>query len=111
MKGIERPVQTQSPCDTPDTSLLAAYCPSGLLLLPKTFHRRPLFSSTMPSVTKQTYADRAAAHPIPVAQQLLAVCDRKKTNLCVSVDVTSKASLLRIADAAGPYCCCIKVRS
>lgn len=65
----------------------------------------------MPSVTKQTYADRAAAHPIPVAQQLLAVCDRKKTNLCVSVDVTSKASLLRIADAAGPYCCCIKVRS
>lgn len=62
----------------------------------------------MPSVTKRTYADRAANHPIPVAQQLLAVCDRKRTNLCVSVDVTSKASLLRIADAAGPYCCCIK---
>ncbi|GAA5870261.1 hypothetical protein JCM3774_004626 [Rhodotorula dairenensis] len=62
----------------------------------------------MPSVTKRTYADRAASHPIPVAQQLLAVCDRKQTNLCVSVDVTSKASLLRIADAAGPYCCCIK---
>ena len=64
----------------------------------------------MPSITKRTYADRAAAHPIPVAQQLLAVCDRKQTNLCVSVDVTSKQSLLRIADAAGPYCCCIKVR-
>jgi orotidine-5'-phosphate decarboxylase len=63
----------------------------------------------MPSITKRTYADRAAAHPIPVAQQLLAVCDRKQTNLCVSVDVTSKQSLLRIADAAGPYCCCIKV--
>ena len=63
----------------------------------------------MPSITKRTYADRAAAHPIPVAQQLHAVCDRKQTNLCVSVDVTSKQSLLRIADAAGPYCCCIKV--
>lgn len=63
----------------------------------------------MPSITKRTYADRAAVHPIPVAQQLLAVCDRKQTNLCVSVDVTSKQSLLRIADAAGPYCCCIKV--
>ncbi|GAA5855679.1 hypothetical protein JCM9279_003301 [Rhodotorula babjevae] len=62
----------------------------------------------MPSITKRTYGSRAAAHPIPVAQQLLACCERKQTNLCVSVDVTKKAALLRIADAAGPYICCVK---
>nr|ACD75178.1 orotidine 5'-phosphate decarboxylase [Rhodotorula toruloides]ACD75179.1 orotidine 5'-phosphate decarboxylase [Rhodotorula toruloides] len=62
----------------------------------------------MPSITTRTYAERAAKHPVPVAKQLLDICDRKKTNLCVSVDVTSKAGLLRIAEAAGPYCCCIK---
>lgn len=63
----------------------------------------------MPSITKRTYTERAAAHPIAVAQQLLECIDRKKSNLCVSVDVPNKASLLRIAAAAGPYCCCIKV--
>jgi orotidine-5'-phosphate decarboxylase len=63
----------------------------------------------MPSITKRTYSERASQHPIAVARQLLECIDRKKTNLCVSVDVTTKASLLRIAAAAGPYCCCIKV--
>ncbi|CEQ40218.1 SPOSA6832_01819 [Sporobolomyces salmonicolor] len=62
----------------------------------------------MPSITTRTYADRASAHPIPVARQLLECIHRKQTNLCVSVDVTKKAALLRIADAAGPYMCCIK---
>ncbi|GAA5970815.1 hypothetical protein JCM11641_004465 [Rhodosporidiobolus odoratus] len=62
----------------------------------------------MPSVTLRTYSDRASTHPIPVAKQLLECMDRKQTNLCVSVDVTKKAALLRIAEAAGPYCCCIK---
>lgn len=76
---------------------------------------RPLTSFlnrfAMPSITKRTYTERAAAHPIAVAQQLLECIDRKKSNLCVSVDVPNKASLLRIAAAAGPYCCCIKVSS
>ncbi|KAK4056782.1 orotidine 5'-phosphate decarboxylase [Microbotryomycetes sp. JL221] len=62
----------------------------------------------MPSITKQTYEQRAQAHPVPVARQLLECIARKQTNLCVSVDVTTKQSLLRIANAAGPYCCCIK---
>lgn len=62
------------------------------------------------SVTTKSYAVRAAAHPIAVAQLLLATMARKSTNLCVSVDVTKKSSLLRIADAVGPHCCCIKVR-
>ena len=64
----------------------------------------------MPSITLRTYASRAAAHPVPVAKQLLECMDRKQTNLCVSVDVTKKADLLRIANASGPYICCVKVR-
>ncbi|KDE02987.1 hypothetical protein MVLG_06487 [Microbotryum lychnidis-dioicae p1A1 Lamole] len=64
---------------------------------------------TMPSsIAQLTYAQRAASHPIKVAQQLLSCIERKKSNLCVSVDVTTKSSLLRIANAAGPYCCCVK---
>jgi len=63
----------------------------------------------MPSITLRTYASRATAHPIPVAKQLLECMDRKQTNLCVSVDVTKKADLLRIANASGPYICCVKV--
>ncbi|GAA5828626.1 hypothetical protein JCM5353_004329 [Sporobolomyces roseus] len=62
----------------------------------------------MPSITLRTYASRATAHPIPVAKQLLECMDRKQTNLCVSVDVTKKADLLRIANASGPYICCVK---
>lgn len=65
----------------------------------------------MPSITTRTYSSRAASHPVAVARELLAVMDRKSTNLCVSVDVTTKKSLLRIVEAAGPYCCCIKVRA
>lgn len=69
---------------------------------------RPAPSSNM-SVTTRSYKARAEAHPVAVARDLLACMDRKSTNLCVSVDVPTKASLLRIVDAAGPYCCCIKV--
>jgi orotidine-5'-phosphate decarboxylase len=64
----------------------------------------------MTSITKLSYAERASNHPIAVAKELLNLINRKSTNLCVSVDVTTKASLLRIVDAAGPYICCVKVR-
>lgn len=65
--------------------------------------------SISPSIASISYEARAADHPIKVASDLLSTIHRKSSNLCVSVDVTTKASLLRIADAAGPYCCCIKV--
>jgi len=58
-----------------------------------------------------TYAQRADKHPSAVAKRLLSLMESKRTNLAVSVDVTTKAALLRIADAVGPYCCMIKVRS
>ncbi|KAM0787590.1 hypothetical protein ACM66B_003659 [Microbotryomycetes sp. NB124-2] len=62
----------------------------------------------MASITKRTYEQRAQAHPVSSGRALLECIARKRTNLCVSVDVTSKQSLLRIANAAGPHCCCIK---
>lgn len=64
----------------------------------------------MPSITERTYGARAQVHPSKIASELLQLIERKSTNLCVSVDVTTKKSLLRIVEAAGPYCCCIKVR-
>ena len=54
--------------------------------------------------------ERAERHPNEVARHLLQRMASKKSNLCVSVDVTDKASFLRIVDAVGPYVCLIKVR-
>ena len=61
------------------------------------------------SVAKQTYAQRASKHPNPAAKALLETIERKRTNLCVSVDVTKKADFLRIIDTVGPYICLVKV--
>lgn len=58
-----------------------------------------------------TYDERVKNFDNPTARRMLEIMARKKTNLCVSVDVTTKASLLRIVDAAGPSVCVVKVRS
>lgn len=57
----------------------------------------------------RTYGERAERHRNPAAKALLQTMDRKKSNLCVSVDVTRKAEFLAIVDATGPYVCLIKV--
>lgn len=56
-----------------------------------------------------TYEERIENFSNPTARGLLGIMSRKKTNLCVSVDVTTKASLLRIVEAAGPSVCVVKV--
>ncbi|KDN51290.1 hypothetical protein RSAG8_00919, partial [Rhizoctonia solani AG-8 WAC10335] len=61
----------------------------------------------MPSHSS-TYEERIQNFSNPTARSLLDIMSRKKTNLCVSVDVTTKASLLRIVDAAGPSVCVVK---
>ncbi|KAF8605262.1 orotidine-5'-monophosphate decarboxylase [Ceratobasidium sp. AG-I] len=55
-----------------------------------------------------TYDERVKNFENPTARRMLEIMVRKKTNLCVSVDVTTKASLLRIVDAAGPSVCVVK---
>jgi orotidine-5'-phosphate decarboxylase len=66
-------------------------------------------SSSTKSVVSKTYGERVGLHQNKAAQDLLRTMDRKKTNLCVSVDVTTKDELLRIVQAVGESCCCIKV--
>jgi orotidine-5'-phosphate decarboxylase len=55
-----------------------------------------------------TYADRAKNHINPAARHLLETIERKRSNLCVSVDVTSSKDFLSIIDAVGPYVSLIK---
>ena len=65
----------------------------------------------MASLLKQTYSQRAANHTNPAAKALLETIERKRSNLCVSVDVTKKADFLRIIDVVGPYICLVKVNT
>lgn len=55
------------------------------------------------------YAERVRKHSNPAAKALLETIVRKKSNLCVSVDVTSTADFLSIIDVVGPYVCLVKV--
>lgn len=62
------------------------------------------------NIESQSYSCRALKHPNSLARELLELMDDKQTNLCVSVDVTDKASLLRIVRLVGPHVCMVKVR-
>jgi len=55
-----------------------------------------------------TYANRANTQINPAAKELLETIERKQSNLCVSVDVTSSKDFLAIIDAVGPYVSLIK---
>ena len=55
-----------------------------------------------------TYEARAERHTNPTAKSLLATIARKQTNLCVSVDVTTKRELLEVVAAVAPFVCLVK---
>jgi len=61
------------------------------------------------AVHMKSYADRLANFKNPTARLILETMERKKTNLAVSVDVTTADDLLSIIDAVAPYVCMIKV--
>lgn len=65
--------------------------------------------SKQANMKTKTYAQRAQAHKHPLAKQLLELMERKRTNLALSVDVTSSKELLRIVEAAAPHLCIVKV--
>lgn len=44
----------------------------------------------------------------PLASKLLKIMEEKKSNLCVSADVTSSEELLQLADSLGPSICMLK---
>jgi hypothetical protein len=59
--------------------------------------------------THKTYGSRAELHSNPTAKRLLEIMQRKKSNLCVSVDVTTTAEVLEIVRRVGPSVCMVKV--
>lgn len=66
----------------------------------------------MTSIARLAYETRAerywhARHPL--AEAFLRLMARKRSNLSVAADVTTKAALLSLADTVGPYICLLKV--
>ncbi|OGH59500.1 MAG: orotidine 5'-phosphate decarboxylase [Candidatus Magasanikbacteria bacterium RIFCSPHIGHO2_01_FULL_33_34] len=55
-----------------------------------------------------TYSKRIAYTTNPTAQKLFEIIEEKKTNLCLSIDVTTKSELLLFADLIGPQICLLK---
>ncbi|CAL8265996.1 unnamed protein product [Lota lota] len=56
-----------------------------------------------------SYGARAKLSDIhPLGSKLLQIMEEKKSNLCVSADVTSCAKLLELADTLGPKICLLK---
>lgn len=58
--------------------------------------------------TLQTYGSRAERHRNPTAKRLLELMERKKTNLCVSVDVTTCEEALEVVRRVGQSVCMVK---
>ncbi|PWN43505.1 orotidine-5'-phosphate decarboxylase [Ceraceosorus guamensis] len=56
----------------------------------------------------QTYASRAQKLKNPAGKALLEVMERKQSNLCVSVDVTSKKDLLDVVKSVAKFVCLVK---
>ncbi|KIK30431.1 hypothetical protein PISMIDRAFT_293887 [Pisolithus microcarpus 441] len=62
----------------------------------------------MPAPHLQSYKDRAAKHSNPAARALLQCMEAKKSNLAVSVDVTTTKDFFDIIEVVAPYVCLIK---
>jgi hypothetical protein len=68
---------------------------------------RKMASSTT-SKAHLSYSARIPYHTNAAAVKLLELMDRKKTNLCVSVDVTKGKDMLEVVRRVGKSCCMIK---
>ena len=55
-----------------------------------------------------TYKERGDAVKNSVAKRIFSLMEEKKTNLAFSVDVTTCAEVLRLADIVGPHICILK---
>jgi hypothetical protein len=70
----------------------------------QTFGQRALNLRRLASANAPTDARHLAA-------AFLELMERKRTNLCVSADLTRADEILRLADAVGPEICLLKVSS
>ncbi|MFA6511787.1 MAG: orotidine-5'-phosphate decarboxylase [Patescibacteria group bacterium] len=55
-----------------------------------------------------TYTQKAEKTMNPAAKKLLLLMEEKRTNLCVAADMTTRAELLTLAEAVGPYIVMLK---
>ena len=61
---------------------------------------------------RQTFTTRASAsNTTPLAAYLLHLIDTKRTNLCVSADVSTTAELLQVAEEVGDSICVLKTHA
>lgn len=60
---------------------------------------------------KFTFKERSLISKNIIGKQLFEIMDRKRSNLCFSVDLTNSKDLLKMTDLVGPYICCIKTHS
>lgn len=65
-------------------------------------------ASSTTSKAHLSYTARIPYHSNAAAVKLLELMDRKKTNLCVSVDVTKGKDMLEVVRRVGKSCCMIK---
>ena len=73
----------------------------------ETFVREANFTKE-PSVRSMTLDQRRKLSKSDLAQRLYRIMEMKKSNLCLSVDVTSKHRLIEFANTIGPQICCLK---
>ncbi|KAI5846716.1 Orotidine 5'-phosphate decarboxylase domain-containing protein [Tricharina praecox] len=55
-----------------------------------------------------TYLQRSSTHPTALGRTLLSLMSRKRTNLCISLDLPSPSEILRLLDILGPSICVAK---
>lgn len=65
---------------------------------------QPMNLSTKPL----SYKERSHLAPNPIAKTLFRLIDEKRSNLCLSADVTSAEELLSLASLLGPEICVLK---
>jgi orotidine-5'-phosphate decarboxylase len=69
---------------------------------------KPGSASTSQSKARLSYSARIPYQNNAAAVKLLELMERKKTNLCVSVDVTKGEDMLEVVRRVGKSCCMIK---
>ncbi|XP_064634806.1 uridine 5'-monophosphate synthase-like [Lineus longissimus] len=68
----------------------------------------PAVPSKPADIASLSYGERAKLCKNPVARRVFEVMEMKRSNLALSVDVTSADQLLKLADSTGPYICVLK---
>ena len=68
-------------------------------------------ATTPPEPKRKSLAEKRTLVSHPVAQQLIDIALRKKTNLICSADVTTKAALLSLTHQVAPFIAALKVHA